>query len=328
MISSRAIVAFFLIVAATPARGQPAGRGAEELYNQGRALVAAGNTVEACAAFEQSQKLEPKVTTLIALAACRERLGQLATALELLHEAEQQTRSASDDTSVQLHDIALDRVRKLAPRVPTLTISIPDQRKIDGLEILRDKEVVAAASWNRALPIDGGTFTITARAPGRSEWSTRVTLGISMDSRTVEVPDLEIAATIEPVIQPPRTLPAKPAAESARTGWRAHMLSISLGAGAVGLLGGALGLSLWGDSMYEDAKAELADQARRDALEASAERKRYAAEGLAIAGVGCAGVAVWLYVRQRGTKAEPSSTRAGRWSITPTTSGIGVAGRF
>src|SRR5262249_26440017 len=81
VISSRVIIAVSLIGAVTPARAQPAASQAEELYNKGRALVAANKIVEACDAFEQSQKLDPALTTLIALATCRERQGLLATSL-------------------------------------------------------------------------------------------------------------------------------------------------------------------------------------------------------------------------------------------------------
>ena len=93
------------------------------------------------------------------------------------------------------------------------------------------------------------------------------------------------------------------------------------------LLGGALGVSLWGDSTYDAAKAEMTDQARRDSLYDSANRKRYAAQEFAVAGVGCAGVAVWLYLRQRGARAE-ATARTARLMLAPTTSGIGVAGQF
>jgi hypothetical protein len=69
-----------VVTMGTPARGQPAGVQAEVLFRDGRSLMTAGKVAEACAAFEQSQKLEPAVPTLINLAACREKLGQLATA--------------------------------------------------------------------------------------------------------------------------------------------------------------------------------------------------------------------------------------------------------
>jgi len=330
VILRRTVVTCFLLVLATPASAQPAGTQAQELYDQGRALVASGKTVEGCAAFDQSQKLEPEITTLIALATCRERLGQLATARKLFLEAEQQTRSASDRTTAQLHQIALDRAGKLELRLSKLTIRVPDKIKIDGLEIWRDKERIPAEEWNQALPLDGGTYTITARAPGAEEWSTQIALAFESDDRTVDIPELrKIAQKLDDRPNAPAARhPAVPPEPSDPLGPRGIGLPIAVGAGAAVLLGGALGFSLWGDSTYDDAKAEMMDQARRDALEGSANRKRYAAQGFAIAGVGCTGVAVWLYLRHRSTRADATSSRAGQVMIAPTASGIGVVGRF
>jgi hypothetical protein len=188
-----AIVACFLLGAVAPTAAQPTENRAQELYDQGRALVAAGKTAEGCDAFEQSQQLEPLATTLIALATCRERLGRLATARKLFLQAEQQTRSASDRVTAQLHQLAGDKVAELESRVSKLTIHVPEQNRLDGLEIVRGSDRVDAAIWNRESPIDGGTYTITARAPGTPSWSVTVTVASESDFKTVEIPLLDKA---------------------------------------------------------------------------------------------------------------------------------------
>ena len=332
------VIACLLVVAVTPARAQSAGAQAEALFRDGRSLMKAGKLAEACAAFEQSQKLEPAAATLINLAGCREELGQLATAWRLLLEVEQQTRLAADQKAQQFHQLALERAARLEPRVSKLTFRVPDERQIDGLEIRRDQERIPAAMWNRPLPVDGGTYAITARAPGTREWSTRITLASEADARTVDIPDLRkfgrepdrppgAVAGAARSAEPPRAQPPRMEEAAARRGSRA--LPIVVGVGGAALLGGALGSWLWADSTYDKAKAEMSDQARRDSLYDSANRKRYAAEGLAIAAAGCTGVAIWLYVRQQGgARAGPEPARVGRLTITPTASGIALAGRF
>ena len=322
----RAVLASSIIAAATPAGAQPAGAQAEVLFREARDLMAAGKIAEACASFEHSQKLDPAVTTLINLAACREKLGQLATAWGLFLDVERQTRSTSDKATEQLHKVALDRAAKLEPRVPKLTIRVPDPSKLDRLEILRDRERIPPVMWNRALPVDGGTYTITARAPGAHDWSTRVTLASEAETKTVDIPALRSLG--RELDKPGTGQPSQPLQPPAATVRPGRVVPIAVGAGAAVLLGGALGFSLWGSSTYDDAKAEMTDQARRDSLYDSANRKRYVAQGLAVAGVGCAGAAVWLYLRQRKARPETTSARAGQPMLVPTTTGIGVIGQF
>lgn len=364
MILNRSVIAYLIVITVTAADAQPVGTEAEVLYDKGRDLIAAGNIAGACDAFVRSYRLDRAITTIIALATCREKLGQLANARALFLMAEQRTLSESDDVTIQLHTIARDRAAKLEPRVPKLTIQVPDQSKIDGLEILRatlsrpggndgfeplhNAVNIPAAMWNRAIPIDGGTYTITARAPGAKDWSMTVTLAAEADAKTVDIPDLrkgksileepaKVATVNEPAAKP-RIMPPTPdvsgsgqreslfeASTAIRP--RRHVAPIAVGAGAVLLLGGALRLSMWADSTYNDAEAEITDQARRDSLYDSANHKRYAAQGLAVAGVGGAVIAAWLYLRPRGTRAEQTS-RAGRLLLAPSPAGIGVAGQF
>jgi hypothetical protein len=190
---SRVAIASFLAMTVTSAGAQPTEVDAEALYSQGRDLVAAGKIAEACAAFEKSYRLDSAVTTIIALATCREKLGRLGNAWELFRMAERQTNVARDNTTTQLHTIAHERAAKLEPRVPRLTINVPAQSRIDGLEILRDTVSIPAGMWNQGIPIDGGTYTITARVPGAKVWSTTVTLASESDTKTVDIPELRNA---------------------------------------------------------------------------------------------------------------------------------------
>ena len=73
----------------------------------------------------------------------------------------------------------------------------------------------------------------------------------------------------------------------------------------------------------KQAMDEMGNQVHRDELYDSANMKRYIAQGMAIAGLGCAGVAVWLYLR--GGSSEPTKSAA-RVIVSPT--GVAVMGRF
>ena len=329
----RAFAVVAILAWSSLSSAQPAAAQAEVLFREGRELMAKGKLAEACSAFEESQKLEPATSTLLNLASCREKLGQIATAWGLFLDAERQTRDASDGAGKQFHSVAAERVKKLEPRVSKLTISVPQASHVDGLEITRGKDRVDAVMWNRAMPIDGGTYTITAKAPGSRPWSTEITIAGESDTKTVDIPDLRtlsrdvaappkpVAAAGEPALhaeQPPEE-PEQPQRASSAS----KTVPIVVGVGAIALLGGAVGFNAWGDSTYSDAKAEMTSQSRRDSLYDSANQKRYIAQGLAVAGVGCAGVAVWLYLHGRHDE-HPQAIRA----IAPTANGLALVGSF
>jgi hypothetical protein len=305
-------VALVSMTATTSA--QPAGAQAEVLFRHGRELLDAGKIAEACAAFQESQKLEPAVTTLVNLAGCREQNHELATAWGLFLDAERQTRGSSDPASQQLLDIAQAKAAALEPRVSKLMVNVPDKSRVQGLEIKRDAQPIEPVMWNRALPIDGGTYTIEAHAPGSETWSTKITVGAEADTKTVDVPDLaSLPRDLTVKAPPPVVEPEQPS----------HVAAFVVGGGAVAALGGALAFDLWAHSTWDDAKAEMTDQARRDSLYSSANTKYYVAQGLTVAGIAAAGVAVWLYVRGGD---DSKSEQATTFVVSPT--GAALAGTF
>ena len=287
---------------------------AETLFRQGRDLMTAGKYAEACAAFASSQKLDPAPTTQLNLADCREKNGQLASAWGVFVEVERQLRGTTDARNTKLLDVAAKHAAQLEPRLSKLAINVSADHQLTGLEVLRDKDSVDSGAWNHPLPIDGGTYTITARAPGHDSWTTTVTVKTEGDSQTVEVPALptpKVATTPPPTTgTPPPPVQAEPPMPPPAGPSRA--MPIAFTAGAVVLLGGALGFDLWGDSTYDQSKKEP-DLAKQTDLWHSANTKRYVAEGMLGAGVACAGVAVWLWLRHpakteavaRGAHVEP-----------------------
>ena len=306
---------------------------AEALFRQGRDLMKAGKLAEACAAFEQSQKLEPATTTLLNLAGCREKNNQLASAWGAFVDAERTTRNGTDSATKQLHQIAADKAMLLESELSKLTINVPQGSRLPGLAITRDKEPVSDATWNHALPIDGGTYTITATA-GALTWSTTVTIARDHDTKTVEVPNVEQQnKKPEPIVikQTPNggdtgsgksgvTLPINYTSnEPAHSSKLVPLLTI---AGGAVLVAGGVVFEVSGESTYDSAKKEMTDQARRDSLESSANTKRYTAEALGAAGLAVAGVGVWLYLR----KPDQSHETALVPTATPTSVGIAVTG--
>jgi hypothetical protein len=215
MIRTLVLVCFALVAAR--AHAQPAAAQAEVMFRKGKQLLAEGKTAEACAAFDASQKLDPTVSTLLNQANCREKNGQLATAWGLFLEAERQTRGGGDENK-QLHQVATAKAAKVEARMSTLTINADS--KLAGLEVRRDTTVIDPLTYNQALPIDGGTYKITAKAPGKVEWSTTIKIENEKDAKTVTVkleePKKAVVAPppAPPPPAPPPVAPTKDAAAS------------------------------------------------------------------------------------------------------------------
>ena len=111
--------------------------------------------------------------------------------------------------------------------------------------------------------------------------------------------------SVEPVkpVEPTPTPSATPVAIVTTSSPHSTRLAPWLIAGAALATGGAaLGFHLWGNSTY-DAAVKESDPDRQISLWHSANTKRYTADGLAVASIGCVAVAVWLFVRGDGEPA-------------------------
>ena len=271
--TSASILALVLLAARVHAQTPTAQ--AEALFEQGKKLMETGRTAEACDAFETSQRIDAAVTTLLNIAACREKNGQLATAWGVFVDVERQTRGST--SLVPLHDVAAKRSSALEPRLSKLTIAAASPP--DRLTITRDGARVERATWSFALPVDGATYSIVAQAPGYVEW--RSTVEVAREGANVVVHVPALVAVAPPL--PPSKLPA-----------------ILTGAGAIVLGGVALGFELSARSVYSDAEAE-ADNARQSSLWDSANRRRHVAQAFGVAALAASGVAVFLYLRSTRT---------------------------
>jgi hypothetical protein len=296
------------IAVPTAAHAQSATAQAETLFRQGKDLMSKGKFAEACAAFDASQKLEPAIATLLNQASCREKNGQLATAWGLFIDAERQSRAATDGPTQQLHQVANDHAAKLEHRLSTLAISVPAENRIGGLEILRNNEPIDPGAWNKPLPVDGGTYQITARAPGNTDWSSSITVSAERDAKSIEIPKLK-AAAVPPRSTSPLATPSPQPRTTTEVAHRSLVLPLVLGGAAVALGAGALGFELSARSNYDKSKDEV-DDAKQDSLYQSAKTRRHVAIGLGAAGIACAGAAVWLYLRGGSTETTSTSIQA------------------
>lgn len=233
------LIAAALGAIAPAARAQSAE--AEALFRDGRTLIKSGKLAAGCDKLAASERLETSIGTLLNLGDCREKLGKLASAWAAFRKAEAMAKRAGGDDKRQAE--AARRATVLEPRLSNLVIDVA--QRVDGLVVRRDDEVVDAAVWNTPLPVDPGTYAITAEAPGRAPWHASVKIAAGATRRVVEVPPLAPAAAA-PASAPAETAAAQwppprpemrppPQRRSAWTATRAISAGLAVvGAGALG----------------------------------------------------------------------------------------------
>ncbi|WP_433927577.1 tetratricopeptide repeat protein [Sorangium cellulosum] len=187
-----ALAALSLSVApASGAAGEP-GAGHKEqvlaLYQVATQLLDAGRTAEACAVLEQGRTLDPTaINLLLRLGECLARADRTASAWNVFSEAAAIAKSAGDPRAARAAALA----GELEPRLSRMEIAVPAAGAAPGLEIRRDGVLVLPAQWGQALPVDPGTHTIEARAPGRRRWSLARAVPPGGARVVVDVPALE-----------------------------------------------------------------------------------------------------------------------------------------
>jgi hypothetical protein len=142
---------------------------AEALFSQARELFDAGKIGEACEKFAESQRLDPSPGTLLNLARCHEEEGKTASAWSEYLAAKRAAKSSGRDS---LAEESARRAAELEGKLSHLTIEVTAE--VEGLKITRNDDELAPATFATKLPVDPGTYTISAEAPGYEPWSSEV----------------------------------------------------------------------------------------------------------------------------------------------------------
>jgi hypothetical protein len=172
--SSRAFraVAFFpavFLLLPSRARGEgPPAATAERLFQDARALITEKRYAVACPMLEESLRLEPAPGTEFNLARCYELDGRLASASRAYVHVAEAMRTAGQ---VDRERVARERVAQIAPHVPHLVFTVPSD---DGLRVAIDGRELAVSELSAPVAIDPGDHAVSASAPGKRAWLTRV----------------------------------------------------------------------------------------------------------------------------------------------------------
>jgi hypothetical protein len=232
---------------------------AQALFDQGRKAMKAHDYATACPKLEESYRLQEGLGTLLNLADCFEHQDRLATAWGKFLELASKAHAAGQ---ADREKIGKRRAADLQPRVSSLVVSMPAAPPA-GLEVRRDGTRLGEGEFGSPIPVDAGTHTLSASAPGRKPWSSPVAIEDGGHTTTVTVPDLEVEPPPPSAALPaPQALQASGTPETSPTSQGSRGLGVqrtaAIVAGAVGVVGVGLGTYFGIDSIAKHNQAESA----------------------------------------------------------------------
>jgi hypothetical protein len=290
--------AFLISSAPAVARAQSAE--AQELFDEGRRALAAGDYVKACAKLEASERIERAVGTLLSLAECEEALGHLAS--ERLHLQEAASWAEATHDPLNRGPLARKRFDEIDRRVPRLTLQRGPGAPGDT-HVSRDGVDLGAAAFDAELPMDAGAHVIVASATGRASAIYDVTLKEG-ERRTLVVGP---AAAGESVGAPA----SEPLGLSRRT-WAYVLGGVGVAGIAVGTVFGLSTLSKWSAAQRECGNGcAPGSSARSDADAASTDAVvstvAFVAAGAALA------AGAYFYLTSRPSQQTSGGVRVAPW---------------
>lgn len=300
---------------------------AKELFSEGRRLSSEALYEQACPLFEQSLALESRPSTQFNLAECWEKLGKLASA-QLLYATVAQAMHETGDTARET--VARRRAELLTARLCGLSIE-PQKKPAAGLKIFLADEQFDAARWGTVAPVDPGTYTVKATAPGKKPWSTEVEVEACPTLVSVTVPTLDsepakvTAFPVPPAKKPERRQVIQQTFNGEQASPFPLVPVIVAGAGAGALVFGTVFAAKYG-AKNDDAKAVCpqgvgCSRAQVDMhanlVEEAKTARTWAYVGFGVGGAALVTATVLYFTGDYGTYG-PSY---GQWSVAPLAAG-------
>jgi hypothetical protein len=271
---------------------------AAELFRQGREALLENRFDVACPRLAESQRLDPKVGTLINLARCEEAIDKRASAMRHWDDAVKLAHASTDARE----PFVTEQRDKIAPSVPRLAVKLApgvpsDTRvKLDGVEI-------GPGDLGAMAPVDAGAHVIVATtSAGDRQYPVTIVdddvVTVTIDPRAT-APVVDARSSAQPAAGPTTDAPPSPEApqQPASRGDTQRLIAYAAGGAAVFALGlgtawGLQAISARNDSRCTNGQCNQAGfEAQQEGL-AAGDRATVAfiVGGVLVAG----GVALWL----------------------------------
>ena len=253
---------------------------AEQLYQQGRAQMAAGQYEKACASFADSLRLDAATGTLLNLASCHQSAGKLASAWG---EFRAGLAAAERDGRLDRVRFARERLAAIEPRLAHLVLDVAAGARL--LVVTLDGAPLGAAAWSVPIPLDAGAHEVVVQTQGPRPQVSRIAVDIrDGERRTLAIPPAPVAGLEAPVVPSSRldrdatatggAALASPDRDGNRGRGRRVAGWILAGAGSAAVVVGAVyglrAFAQWGDRNRECPAERCSDQGVRDGQRAAA----------------------------------------------------------
>jgi hypothetical protein len=159
---------------------------AQQLFTEGKALMAAGKVADACPKFAAAADLSATAGVRLNLGDCLDKLGRTASAWTRYGEALSLAEKTGDAAAAGL---ARNRLDALKPRLSYLVVKVAPDSAAAELTIERDGQPVQQPAWGTPVPVDPGAHEVKATAAGRAPWTMTVSV-TTTGEQVVTVPVL------------------------------------------------------------------------------------------------------------------------------------------
>jgi hypothetical protein len=198
MVSPRTTLAAFVTLAlvipgASSARADAPARSVEETaraearFHAGERLFDDKQYEAACAAFDESERIDPQLGTLLNLALCQEKIGKMAAAW---HEYNVGAVWAEQRGQHERQAWALRRAVEVGRHVAIVVLDVPPAA--EGYTIELDGGAVAPSAWGTPLAVDPGDHVVRISAAGHRSRQLGLRVPEGPVTQSLAVPKLEI----------------------------------------------------------------------------------------------------------------------------------------
>lgn len=163
---------------------------ADRLFEEATQLKAAGDTVRACAKYNEALSYNKSaIGTLLNVALCHEEAGRVATALELFTQARDLARENNRPEHLAA---AEEHIAKNEAQVPHLAIAFAEL--LPSTKLVIDDKVYPITSASD-IRVDPGTRHVVVTAPDRLPYDTSVEVK-AQEHKAIAIPMLGMPTTV------------------------------------------------------------------------------------------------------------------------------------